>query len=87
MQGVQTVTDDEIINQLRRCPQPAYVTSEIAEHFEMTRQGIRNRLNALHEAGKIGKKQPTNGVILWWADVDEDADGYASPDEWAVASE
>jgi DNA-binding GntR family transcriptional regulator len=87
MQGVRTVSDDEILDQLRRCPSPAYVTSEIAEFFDMSRQGIRNRLNELHEAGAIGKKQPNDGVIIWWTDVDEDRDCYESPEDWAVDAE
>jgi len=84
MQGVRTVSDAEILDQLRRCPAPAYVTSEIAEHFDMSRQGIRNRLNELHEAGVIGKKQPNDGVIIWWTDVDEERDCYKSSEDWAV---
>jgi hypothetical protein len=50
----------------------------------MSRQGIRNRLNELHEAGMIGKKQPNDGVIIWWTDVDEERDCYKSSEDWAV---
>ena len=82
MQGVKSVSDDEIIRQLRECPCPAYTTSEVAEYFEMSTQGMRNRLQALHEAGDLAKKQPSKRVVLWWVPEDEAQPTYAPPSEW-----
>jgi hypothetical protein len=87
MQGVKSVTDDEIIDQLRRCPCPAYTTAEVAEFFGMSTQGMRNRLNALHETGDLRKKQPSKRVVLWWVPEDEGKAAYAPPSEWDVESE
>jgi len=87
MQGVKSVTDDEILAALRECPQPAFVTTEIAEWAGMSTQGMRNRLNALHEAGKLKKKQPSKRVVLWWVPEDENKPAYAPPSEWDAESE
>lgn len=71
-QGVKTVRDDEIVAALRECDDPACVTSELAEHFDMTVPGIKNRLEALHDEGEIHKKQPSPQIVIWWAPADHD---------------
>jgi len=43
---------------------------------------MRNRLQALHEAGDLAKKQPSKRVVLWWVPEDEQKAAYAPPSEW-----
>ena len=73
-QGKQTVTDDEIIETIASHPDPAFTTSELAEIFDMSTEGVRGRLNKLAEEGKIAKKKPTTRTVIWWVHSDESED-------------
>lgn len=77
--GIKTVTDDEIVERLERCPEPAYTTGELAERFDMSVQGMRNRLEALADTGAIRKKKPSARTVIWWVDSDHDSESF-SPD-------
>jgi len=73
-QGKQTVSDDEIIEQIRSHPDPAFTTPELAEQFDMTVEGIRRRLNKLQDKGRLYKKKPTNRTIVWWVEPGHSVD-------------
>jgi len=66
VQGKRTVTDDEIVDWMRESPDPAFTTSEIAEVFDMTVEGMRNRLNDLADEGRIKVKKPGTRTAIWW---------------------
>jgi len=68
VQGKQTVTDNEIIQWMREQPDPAFTTAEVAEEFDMSGEGMRNRLRNLANEGRIEYKKPTPQNVIWWAE-------------------
>ena len=76
--GIKTVSDDEIIAGMRRCPEPAYTTGELADEFGMTTQGMRNRLESLAETGAVKKKKPSARTVIWWADSDHGSASFSA---------
>lgn len=73
-QGKQTVTDAEIVDEMKSRPDPAFTTAELADIFNMTSEGIRGRLNDLRENGDVYRKKPTTRTIIWWVQSDESED-------------
>jgi len=71
-QGVRTVDDDELVCALQQRDDPAFVTSELADQFDMSVPGIKNRLEALHDEGRIRRKQPSPQIVIWWCETDHD---------------
>lgn len=69
-QGKQTVTDNEIVETMNAHPDPAFTTGELAEMFGMTVEGIRHRLESLHDEGRIYRKKPTPRTVIWWVESD-----------------
>ena len=70
-QGKQTVSDDEIVETMASLPDPAFTTGELAKIFDMTVEGIRRRLNSLHDESKVCRKKPTSRTVIWWVQSDE----------------
>jgi len=68
--GVKTVTDSEILEFMKASCDPAFTTGELAEALGMTTEGMRNRLQALEEAGVIYSKKPGLRTVIWWAGCD-----------------
>jgi predicted ArsR family transcriptional regulator len=75
-QGKETVSDKEIIEFMRSDQDPAYTTSELADHFEMSSEGIRGRLEDLEKRGRIFKKKPSSRTVIWWSDSDDGAQAF-----------
>lgn len=78
VQGEMTVTDDEILAVMERSDDPAFITSELADEFDMTTEGIRRRLNQLEREGRIHKKKPSARTVIWWADSDHDESAFSA---------
>jgi len=70
-QGKRTVSDQEIIDKMRESEDPAFTTPELAEMFELSKEGIRNRLQDLYDQGRIRKKKPSKRTVIWWTYDDE----------------
>lgn len=68
VQGKRTVSDEEIINEMKTGTDPAFTTSELAEKFGMTTEGIRGRLKQLESQNQIQSKKPSSRTVLWWVD-------------------
>jgi predicted ArsR family transcriptional regulator len=73
------VGDEEIMDELRQSPEPAFTTGELAERFNMSTQGMRNRLEALAEEGRLYRKKPSARTVIWWVDTDHGAASFPSP--------
>ena len=73
-QGKQTVQDHEIVKTMAGHEDPAFTTSELADMFGMTTEGIRRRLKKLAESGAVKYKKPTARTVIWWvySDASED---------------
>ncbi len=69
-QGKRTVSDEEIIQQMKQSSDPAFTTSEIAEMVGMTPAGMRGRLESLKESGQVSKKKPSTRTVIWWTETD-----------------
>jgi hypothetical protein len=78
MQGVMTVDDDEIVAALTDAEDPAFVTAELAERFDMSVPGMKNRLEDLHAEGRIHKKQPSPQIVIWWAPTAHDCSVFSA---------
>lgn len=60
------MSDENIIDYMLNHDDPAFTTREIADYFDMTPPGIRNRLEDLAKAGEIKRKKPANRTVIWW---------------------
>ena len=67
-QGQRTVTDEEIMREMRVSRSPAFTTAELAERFDMSTEGIRNRLKKLRDEDQIKSKQPGSRTVIWWVE-------------------
>mgnify|MGYP001120388496 FL=1 len=71
VQGKRTITDDEIVNEMRTASDPAFTTSELAEKFGMTTEGIRGRLKQLENQSRIRCKKPSSRSVIWWVETSQ----------------
>lgn len=71
-QGKRTVTDDEMLKFMRESSDPAFTTRELADHFEMTTEGVRGRLTSLESTGAVFRKKPSPRTIIWWLPEDQE---------------
>lgn len=60
------ISDLELLEVFVAAQDPAFVPSEIAEHFDVTEQTARNRLSQIHEKGYLASKKPGERTILYW---------------------
>ena len=65
-QGKETVSDEEIIEALKDHDDPFIAASELADHFDHTRQWAHARLNQLHEDGRVSRKEAGERSVIWW---------------------
>jgi len=72
-QGRKTVSDSEIVAVMKNSGDPAFTASEIAEEVGMTKDGVYNRLEKLHDNGVIRRKQPQPTTVIWWVEGEEHA--------------
>lgn len=68
VQGKRTVSDKEILDKMKTATDPAFTTSELAEKFEMTSEGIRGRLKKLERQNQIQSKKPSSRTVIWWVE-------------------
>ncbi len=66
--GNQQVTDAEIKNRIEEVSEPVASAVEIAAAFPVTRTAINKRLNQLHEAGEVQRKDVGSGYVWWVVD-------------------
>ena len=73
VQGKQTITDDEIVGEMRSAADPAFTTSELAAVFGLTTEGIRGRLKQLEQGDRIQSKKPSSRTVIWWVEENQSA--------------
>ncbi|SHH65827.1 winged helix-turn-helix domain-containing protein [Halobaculum gomorrense] len=59
------VSDTEILRQFALSAEPVLVASELAEEFDMSRQGIFDRLQQLEEEGYVESAMKASARV-WW---------------------
>jgi DNA-binding MarR family transcriptional regulator len=60
------ITPEKILRVFVLSPEPAFVVSEIAERLDVTKEGARHQMEKLVEQGLLGRKKPSNRVVLYW---------------------
>ena len=65
-QGKMTASDEDILNWMREKGDPAYVTVEVADQFDMTTEATRGRLYDIEQEGELMSKKPGSRTIVWW---------------------
>jgi predicted transcriptional regulator len=66
-----TVTDAEILDEMRRCNDPAWTVSEAAEWYDMNPDTMRRRLYQLDQEDKICCKQAGDRILVFWLPDDQ----------------
>jgi DNA-binding MarR family transcriptional regulator len=61
-----TISDAEILREVRMLPDPVVTASEVAERIDMTRQGTNNRLSELTEKGFLKRKEAGSRAVVYW---------------------
>lgn len=69
-QGKMTVEDSEIVEHMKHSDDPAFTAGELADHFDMTTNGMRERLTKIKQSGRIRNKKPTARTVIWWHETD-----------------
>lgn len=69
-QGKETVSDQDIIEALRKLEGGFGATIEIADEFGMSRQWAHQRLMRLYNQGRIHRKQPSPQNVIYWPPSD-----------------
>ena len=63
------MSDGELVELIANCDEwagrPFTDATELAGHVDMTRQGVRHRLEQLVEDGKVKRHKPSRDVIYW----------------------
>jgi len=70
VQGKMTVDDTEIIEHMQESCDPAFTAAELAERFDMSTNGMRERLCEIKKTGEIRNKKPTARTVIWWHETD-----------------
>jgi len=70
VQGKMTVDDNQIIEHMRQSGDPAFTAGELAEFFDMSTNGMRERLSQIKQNGEIQNKKPTARTVIWWHEAD-----------------
>ena len=59
-------TPEEVVNELQERTDPAFSTSEIADMFDMTVDGMRRKLKKLEANGELQSKPASLRCTIWW---------------------
>lgn len=58
--------DEEIISVFQESEDPVLTATEIADKLDMTRQGVKYRLDQLEDRGRVGRKKVGSRAVAWW---------------------
>jgi predicted transcriptional regulator len=70
--GNQRVSDAELLAAFDKIDGPFVTASELEEILPITRTAIHKRLRVLEEEGKVYRKKPTQHMVGWWRDEDQE---------------
>lgn len=62
------VNDTEILEVFAKSDDPVLFTGEVADHLPIGRNGIRKRLQSLHQQGLVERKKRGNTIVWWISD-------------------
>jgi len=61
-----TISDEELLREIRLLPDPVITATELVDSVKMTRQGVNNRLTELVESGHLRSKQVGSRAVVYW---------------------
>jgi predicted ArsR family transcriptional regulator len=64
------IRDIDILRVFVTNPDPAFVSSEVAEELDCTMQGARHQMEKLVERGLLARKKPGSSTVLYWLTPD-----------------
>ena len=67
-------TDEEMLAFIRDAPAPAQTARSVADHFDVERPAVHERLNELLDEGRVERAKLTPRVVIWWVGDGESAD-------------
>ncbi|MFB6179142.1 MAG: helix-turn-helix domain-containing protein [Halorientalis sp.] len=67
----KSVSDDEIMAQFAETKAPVTTAAEISDRIGMSRQGAHNRLQNLHEDGRLCKQKLGKRLVVWWPTIED----------------
>jgi len=70
--GNQLVSDQELLEAFNEIEGPFVTASELETVLPITRTAIHKRLQKLHQEGEINRKKPTQHMIGWWREEDQE---------------
>jgi len=62
----KTISDAEILREVRLYPDPVVTAKEIANEIGMTSQGVNARFDGLADNGYLNKKQVGARAVVYW---------------------
>jgi predicted ArsR family transcriptional regulator len=65
-QYVEEITPETVQTVLEQTTEPLTAT-EIGEELNISNRAALNKLNALHERGRIGRKKVGASAVIWWS--------------------
>lgn len=64
-QFAETVTLDRVLDVFADVDGPVVTTTDVAEALECSNEAARQKLNKLHDDGRVGKRK-TSGQVFYW---------------------
>ncbi|MBX0305706.1 HTH domain-containing protein [Haloarcula salinisoli] len=70
--GNQQVSDEELLAAFDEIEGPFVTASELEDILPITRTAIHKRLCTLEEEGEVFRKKPTQRMVGWWREEDQE---------------
>lgn len=85
---VETVTYERVLGVFEQVEGPSITSSDVATILDCSTEAARQKLNRLHERGKVHRRK-TGRTVLWWlADTDPEVSGVNPDDDfWTAMTE
>lgn len=75
------VDEEDVLRVLRAHGEPVATAADLTHALdaEVTSETVRRRLNSLHDAGRVGRKQVGARAVVWWVRGGGGTDAPAAP--------
>ena len=66
MYSYKDLSDNAVLEFIRKHPDPVVTAPEVAEAFEITNQAANKRLRNLHDRGDVHRKKVGGSAVIYW---------------------
>ena len=66
MYSYKDLSDDAVLEFIRKHPDPVVTAPEVAEALEITNQAANKRLRNLHDRGDVHRKKVGGSAVIYW---------------------